>query len=64
MLCNVIRFSQHEVGTISLNLAGLALASVGVPELRHCEPPQLPLLLSWNLEMAVPQRSSGQPTGG
>lgn len=66
MLCNVIYFSQLEVGAISpppVNLSVLAPDFVGVPEPRHWEALQLSLLLSWNIEMAMPQRSSGQPTG-
>lgn len=66
MLFNVIYFSQHEVGAISpppVNLPVLATDSVGVPEPRQWDALQLSLLLSWNIEMAMPQRSSGQPTG-
>lgn len=65
-LCNMICFSQWELGTMSpppwINLPR-SQDVVGVPEPRHWGAWQPPLLPSWDPEMAMLLRSSGKSTG-
>lgn len=64
--CNMICFSQWELGTMSpppwINLLR-PQDVVGVPEPRHWEAWQPPLLPSWDPVMAMLLRISGKSTG-